>query len=42
MAGHENSVSHMVTVTAGGSIFLVSASADRSMRIWDLTARAKG
>jgi serine/threonine-protein kinase len=42
MAGHENSISHMLTVTAGGSIFLVSASADRSMRIWDLTTRAKG
>jgi hypothetical protein len=42
LTGHESLVSSLTTVTAGGSTFLVSTSSDRSIRIWDLTARARG
>ncbi len=43
MTGHEGAVSSMTAVEQDGSTFLVSiSSTDRSVRIWDLTKRARG
>jgi serine/threonine-protein kinase len=40
LSGHEDLITSMAPVTVGDTTYLVSASADRSIRIWDLTARA--
>lgn len=41
MTGHEGSITALTTTTVGGSTYLVSSSLDRSIRIWDLTARSR-
>jgi hypothetical protein len=42
LTGHESSVTSLTPVAVGGSTYLVSTSHDRTIRIWDLTARARG
>jgi WD40 repeat protein len=42
LTGHESQISSLTPVIVDGSTYLVSTSADRSIRIWDLTARARG
>jgi serine/threonine-protein kinase len=42
LTGHESSVTSLTPVVVGGSTYLVSTSHDRTIRIWDLTARARG
>jgi WD40 repeat protein len=42
LAGHEDGIRSLQTVTVDGSPFLISTSYDNSIRIWDLTARSQG
>jgi WD40 repeat protein len=41
LTGHESGIRSLTTVTVGETTFLISTSSDRSIRIWDLTARAR-
>jgi hypothetical protein len=42
LTGHEDAISSLTPVAVGDTTYLVSTSRDRSIRIWDLTARAGG
>jgi WD40 repeat protein len=42
LTGHEADVDSLKVITAEGRIYLLSGSADRSVRVWDLTARNGG
>lgn len=42
LTGHEDEITSLTPVVVGETTYLVSTSKDRSIRIWDLTARARG
>ena len=42
LTGHEDLITWMAPVTVGDTTYLISTSGDRSIRIWDLTMRARG
>jgi WD40 repeat protein len=42
IAGHEDLIFSLDTVNVGDRTYLISTSADNSIRIWDLTARSQG